>query len=39
MSKWRMEEIISSITTSLKDAKLCLEKEMKYTAALKKEKV
>ena len=33
------EEIISSITTSLKDAKLCLEKEMKYSGELQDEKV
>eukprot|EP00804_Cyclotella_cryptica_P020910 CCRYP_009253-RA/>CCRYP_009253-RA protein AED:0.00 eAED:0.00 QI:147/1/1/1/1/1/2/135/522 len=34
----QMEEIISSITASLKDAKRCLEREMAYTARLEKEK-
>lgn len=34
----QMEEIITSITTSLRDAKKCLEKELKYTAALEKDK-
>ncbi|KAL7482573.1 hypothetical protein ACHAW6_013356 [Cyclotella cf. meneghiniana] len=34
----QMEEIISSITASLKDAKRCLEREMAYTARLEKDK-
>ena len=32
------EQIIADITSALKDAKNCLEKEMRYTAALEKEK-